>query len=78
MDPFFKHWKKNYRDINQLPYYAYLYQKEEVQFEPEVSEPVVVWNSGYRRLGSYLKRDLRNEFSYSLEPCCYLIYSTCI
>ena len=35
---FFKHWKKNYRDINQLPYYAYLYQKEEVQFEPEVSE----------------------------------------
>ena len=34
---FFKHWKKNYRDINQLPYYAYLYQKEEVQFEPEVS-----------------------------------------
>ncbi len=27
---FFKHWKKNYRDINQLPYYAYLYQKEEV------------------------------------------------
>ena len=36
MDPFFKHWKKNYRDINQLPYYAYLYQKEEVQFEPEV------------------------------------------
>ena len=34
---FFKHWKKNYRDINQLPYYAYLYQKEEVQFEPEVN-----------------------------------------
>ena len=25
---FFKHWKKNYRDINQLPYYAYLYQKD--------------------------------------------------
>ena len=24
---FYRHWKKNYRDINQLPYYAYLYQK---------------------------------------------------
>ena len=23
---FFKHWKKNYWDINQLPYYAYLYK----------------------------------------------------
>ncbi len=29
---FFKHWKKNYRDINQLPYYAYLYQKEAAEF----------------------------------------------
>ncbi len=28
---FFKHWKKNYRDINQLPYYAYLYQKVTTQ-----------------------------------------------
>jgi len=25
---FFKHWKKNYWDINQLPYYAYLYKNE--------------------------------------------------
>ncbi len=23
---FFKHWRKNYWDINQLPYYAYLYK----------------------------------------------------
>ena len=23
---FFKHWSKNYRDINTLPYYAYLYK----------------------------------------------------
>ena len=29
---FFKHWKKNYRDINQLPYYAYLYQKDDPEF----------------------------------------------
>ena len=26
MTLFFKHWKKNYWDINQLPYYAYLYK----------------------------------------------------
>jgi hypothetical protein len=26
---FFKHWKKNYRDINQLAYSAYLYPDEE-------------------------------------------------
>jgi hypothetical protein len=24
----FRHWKKNYFDINQLPYYAYLYKKD--------------------------------------------------
>ena len=29
---FFKHWKKNYRDINQLPYYSYLYHKDEEEF----------------------------------------------
>ena len=23
-----RHWKKNYFDINQLPYYAYLYKKD--------------------------------------------------
>ena len=23
---FFKHWSKNYREINTLPYYAYLYK----------------------------------------------------
>lgn len=44
---FFKHWKKNYRDINQLPYYAYLYKKEAASFThwkpPEAEEmPVSV------------------------------------
>ena len=37
---FFKHWKKNYRDINQLPYYAYLYQKDPAEFA-DVPPPVV-------------------------------------
>ena len=25
---FYKNWKKNYRDINQLPYYSYMYKME--------------------------------------------------
>jgi hypothetical protein len=37
---FFKHWKKNYRDINQLAYSAYLYQKDdEVDAEVRKSDP---------------------------------------
>ena len=41
---FFKHWKKNYRDINQLPYYAYLYQKDPAEFAdvaPPAPPPIV-------------------------------------
>lgn len=39
---FFKHWKKNYRDINQLPYYAYLYQKDPEDFIDPLLPPVSV------------------------------------
>lgn len=42
---FFKHWKKNYHDINQLPYYAYLYQKEPGEFASALSSPPVLGTS---------------------------------
>ena len=35
----FRHWKKNYFDINQLPYYAYLYKKESTVGTFAVCEP---------------------------------------
>ena len=47
---FYKNWKKNYRDINQLPYYSYMYKDESP--EPPVSgvplvaaqnKPVMNW-----------------------------------
>jgi len=38
---FFKHWKKNYRDINQLSYYAYEYDKA-----PDTDIPVGTTASG--------------------------------
>ena len=36
---FYKNWKKNYRDINQLPYYSYMYKDESPEAPPR---PVVV------------------------------------
>ena len=34
---FYKHWSKNYRDINSLPYYAYLYKVRRCTFLPPIS-----------------------------------------
>ena len=36
---FYKNWKKNYRDINQLPYYSYMYKDESPEVPPR---PLVV------------------------------------
>ncbi|TRY77450.1 hypothetical protein TCAL_08014 [Tigriopus californicus] len=42
MEHYQLHWKKNYRDINQLPYYAYLYQKDPEDFIDPLLPPVSV------------------------------------
>ena len=35
---FYKHWSKNYRDINSLPYYAYLYKVRRCTFNLKFHE----------------------------------------
>lgn len=46
---FFKHWRKNYWDINQLPYYAYLYKVQSERYQQTKSRNLegllVLWFS---------------------------------
>ena len=54
---FYKNWKKNYRDINQLPYYSYMYKIESPP--PTVTRapakaPIMHWAKAAAAIGTQL------------------------
>ena len=60
---FYKNWKKNYRDINQLPYYSYMYKIESppptVTRAPAVTRgqskaPIMHWAKAAAAIGTQL------------------------
>ena len=56
---FYKNWKKNYRDINQLPYYSYMYKCESpppppVTIVPPTRAPVMHWAKAAAAIGTGL------------------------
>ena len=63
---FYKNWKKNYRDINQLPYYSYMYKVQSPS--PTVARavpsktPVMHWAKAAATIGAGLKfSELKNK-----------------
>ena len=55
---FYKNWKKNYRDINQLPYYSYMYKIESptptVVTRAPVKAPIMHWAKAAAAIGTGL------------------------
>ena len=53
---FYKNWKKNYRDINQLPYYSYMYKIESPPpvTRPPVKTPIMHWAKAAASIGAGL------------------------
>ena len=56
---FYKNWKKNYRDINQLPYYSYMYKvqspSDTVARAVPSKTPVMHWAKAAATIGAGLK-----------------------
>ena len=54
---FYKNWKKNYRDINQLPYYSYMYKIESpppTVTRAPVKAPIMHWAKAAATIGTGL------------------------
>ena len=54
---FYKNWKKNYRDINQLPYYSYMYKIESpppTVTRAPVKAPIMHWAKAAAAIGTQL------------------------
>jgi hypothetical protein len=54
---FYKNWKKNYRDINQLPYYSYMYKVETpppTVTRAPVKTPIMHWAKAAAAIGTGL------------------------
>ena len=54
---FYKNWKKNYRDINQLPYYSYMYKIDSpppTVTRPPVKAPIMHWAKAAAAIGTQL------------------------